>query len=63
MEPSRLSVSVVVFDLGEVLATPSGLLRALAERAGADEATLATSYWAYRDLYDRGLTLPTGHQH
>jgi putative hydrolase of the HAD superfamily len=54
MESSRQSVSVIVFDLGEVLATPSGLLLALAERAGTDEATLTAAYWAYRDLYDRG---------
>jgi putative hydrolase of the HAD superfamily len=54
MEPSRLSVSVVVFDLGEVLAAPSGLLLSLAERAGTDEATLTAAYWAFRDLYDRG---------
>jgi putative hydrolase of the HAD superfamily len=54
MEPSRLSVSVVVLDLGEVLATPSGLLFALAERAGTDEAMLTQAYWAYRDPYDRG---------
>ena len=43
-----------MFDLGEVLATPSGLLLALAEKAGTDEAMLTTAYWAYRDPYDRG---------
>ena len=54
MGSSRLSVSVVVFDLGEVLAAPSGLLLALAERADTDEATLTAAYWAFRELYDRG---------
>lgn len=53
MESSRAG-SVVVFDLGEVLATPSGLLVALAERAGVDEAALTTAYWTHREAYDRG---------
>lgn len=45
---------VVVFDLGEVLASPGRLLADLAERAGLDEPTLATAYWAHRDAHDRG---------
>jgi putative hydrolase of the HAD superfamily len=49
-EPTR----VVVFDLGEVLASPGRLLADLAERAGLDEPTLATAYWAHRDAHDRG---------
>jgi len=54
MQALQLPVSVVVFDLGEVLATPSGLLVELAGRVGTDEATMTTAYWAYRDQHDRG---------
>jgi putative hydrolase of the HAD superfamily len=54
MPPSRLPVPVVVLDLGEVLATPTGLLLDLAERAGTDEATMTAAYWAYRNEHDRG---------
>ncbi len=54
MNSSQPPVRVVVFDLGEVLATPSGLLVELAGRVGTDEATMTTAYWAHRDLYDRG---------
>jgi len=45
---------VVVLDLGEVLASPGRLLADLAERAGTDEPTLASAYWAHRDAHDRG---------
>lgn len=43
-----------MFDLGEVLATPGTLLADLAGRAGLDEATMTTAYWAHRDAHDRG---------
>ncbi|SDU83733.1 putative hydrolase of the HAD superfamily [Microlunatus sagamiharensis] len=51
---AREHARVVVFDLGEVLASPGRLLADLAERAGLDEPTLATAYWAHRDAHDRG---------
>ena len=48
------AVRTVVFDLGEVLASPGSLLADLAERAGVDEATLSAAYWVHRDAHDRG---------
>ncbi len=44
----------VVFDLGEVLASPGTLLAELAAHAGTDEPAMTTAYWAHRDAYDRG---------
>jgi putative hydrolase of the HAD superfamily len=45
---------VVVFDLGEVLATPGQLFAELARQAGADEQRFAAAYWAHRGPFDRG---------
>lgn len=45
---------VVVLDLGEVLASPSGLHEALAEELSCDLAPVHEAYWADRDLHDRG---------
>jgi putative hydrolase of the HAD superfamily len=45
---------VVVFDLGEVLATPGELFAELARQAGTDVQTLSTAYWAHREPFDTG---------
>lgn len=45
---------VVVFDLGEVLATPGTLLADLAERAGIEQERLSAAYWVHREEHDRG---------
>jgi putative hydrolase of the HAD superfamily len=52
MERSR--PSLLVFDLGEVLATPPRLMHRLAERIGVDHEAVSAAYWRYRDAYDRG---------
>jgi len=44
----------VVFDLGEVLATPPDLYGALADRAEHNPTSVSNAYWAHRDAYDRG---------
>lgn len=49
-----LTPSAVVFDLGEVLATPRDLFSRLADAAGASEDALEMAYWAFRDDHDRG---------
>jgi putative hydrolase of the HAD superfamily len=54
MDGSRNSEFVVVFDLGEVLATPRELFAELARHAGTDVKRLSAAYWAHRDLFDRG---------
>jgi len=54
MDRSRNSEVVVVFDLGEVLATPRELFAELARQAGSDEQRFSAAYWAHRDLFDRG---------
>jgi putative hydrolase of the HAD superfamily len=54
MDRSRSSELVVVFDLGEVLATPRELFAELARQAGSDLQRFSAAYWAHRDLFDRG---------
>ena len=54
MDCSRNSEVVVVFDLGEVLATPRELFAELARQAGSDVQRFSAAYWAHRDLFDRG---------
>jgi putative hydrolase of the HAD superfamily len=54
MDQPRSSELVVVFDLGEVLATPGDLFARLAGQAGADERRFAAAYWAHRGPFDRG---------
>ena len=54
MDRSRNSELVVVFDLGEVLATPRELFAELAKQAGSDVQRFSAAYWAHRDLFDRG---------
>lgn len=49
-----LTPSAVVFDLGEVLATPRDLFFRLAGIAGASENAFKQAYWAFRDDHDRG---------
>lgn len=48
---------IVVFDLGEVLSTPSGLIERLAGIVQRDTERFATAYWQGRDPYDRGESL------
>ncbi|MER7792835.1 HAD family phosphatase [Streptomyces sp. NPDC097640] len=45
---------IVIFDLGEVLATPPGLYAALAAAIERRPEAVGAAYWAYRDAYDRG---------
>jgi putative hydrolase of the HAD superfamily len=45
---------VVIFDLGEVLATPPDLYASLAAPLGRHPEAVGAAYWAYRDAYDRG---------
>jgi len=54
MDRSRKSELVVVFDLGEVLATPRELFAELARQAGSEVQRFSAAYWAHRDLFDRG---------
>jgi putative hydrolase of the HAD superfamily len=54
MDRSRNSELVVVFDLGEVLATPRDLFAELARQARADVQRFSAAYWAHRDPFDRG---------
>jgi putative hydrolase of the HAD superfamily len=54
-----LTPNAVVFDLGEVLASPRDLFSRLAETAGASEDTLENAYWAFRDDHDRGGSADT----
>jgi putative hydrolase of the HAD superfamily len=57
MTPSRATAaSVVILDLGEVLATPTDLYASLAARLPQRPAAVETAYWAHRDAYDRGGT-------
>ena len=51
---STADVRAVVFDLGEVLASPGTLLADLAARARLEEEHLSTAYWAHREEHDRG---------
>ena len=54
MDSSPSSELVVVFDLGEVLATPRELFAELARQAGTDVAKFSAAYWAHRGPFDRG---------
>lgn len=45
---------IVVFDLGEVLASPKNLFVELADIADVAPSALEAAYWEHRDLYDRG---------
>ena len=56
MERSRDS-NTVVFDLGEVLATPIDLYAQLADVLGSDAGTVESAYWLGRDAHDRGSTI------
>ncbi len=47
-------IQAVVFDLGEVLASPPDLLPMLAERLVVPVDDLAPLYWVGRDAYDTG---------
>ena len=47
---------IVLFDLGEVLATPPGLYRSLAACLSRQPDTVEAAYWTHRDAYDRGGT-------
>ena len=53
MERSR---PVVVFDLGEVLASPDNLEAQLADRAGTNEKAMNGAYWHNRLPHDEGLS-------
>jgi putative hydrolase of the HAD superfamily len=54
MDGSQNTELVVVFDLGEVLATPGELFAELASQAGTDEQRFLAAYWAHREPFDRG---------
>ncbi|MEC5171083.1 putative hydrolase of the HAD superfamily [Glaciihabitans sp. GrIS 2.15] len=45
---------IVIFDLGEVLATPSALYESFAERIAHESQAVEASYWQHRGDYDRG---------
>lgn len=47
-------IHAVVFDLGDVLASPPSLLPELARRIGTTKAQLDTHYWEGRADYDAG---------
>lgn len=49
-------IKAVVFDLGEVLASPPSLWSTLAMRIGTTEDQLDTLYWNDRDAYDAGAS-------
>jgi putative hydrolase of the HAD superfamily len=53
--PGELAPRIVIFDLGEVLVTPSGLNDELAARLASDPETFKTAYWRRRLEYDLGL--------
>jgi putative hydrolase of the HAD superfamily len=54
MDSSRSNEFVVVFDLGEVLASPGELFLDLARQAGSDVQTFSAAYWAHRGPFDLG---------
>ena len=56
MERSRqlLAPRVVVFDLGEVLATAPDLFENLAALIGTSPQRVEAAYWRHRDDHDRG---------
>lgn len=47
-------IQAVIFDLGEVLASPPLLLPTLAARIGTTRDQLEKHYWKNRDAYDAG---------
>jgi len=49
-------VSTVVFDLGEVLASPTTLYAELADHLPAGEREVEDAYWRGRDAHDRGAS-------
>jgi len=49
-------IRAVVFDLGEVLASPPSLLSTLAFRIGTTADQLDSLYWNDRDAYDAGAS-------
>jgi len=51
---SSVTPRIVIFDLGEVLATPSLLYESFAERIAHESPAVEASYWRHRDAYDRG---------
>lgn len=52
----RISPTIVVWDLGGVLAPSGRALAALAEALDVPESELADPYWTYRDAYDLGAS-------
>jgi len=52
----RSRPALVVFDLGEVLATAPGLISELAQLLGVTEEAASAAYWRSRNAYDRGST-------
>ncbi|MEU1802268.1 HAD family phosphatase [Streptomyces sp. NPDC019937] len=53
---THVTPRVVLFDLGEVLATPPGLYPSLAACLSHPPEAVEAAYWAHRDAYDRGGT-------
>lgn len=49
-------IHAVVFDLGEVLASPPTLFHELGEMIGADADDVAAHYWEDRAAYDAGAS-------
>ncbi|MFI6932899.1 HAD family hydrolase [Streptomyces sp. NPDC050287] len=47
---------IVIFDLGEVLATPPDLYSSLAACLSRQPDAVEAAYWDHRDAYDRGGT-------
>lgn len=50
-----MSQPIVIFDLGEVLVTPTNLFPKLAARVVVDETPFEAAYWTRRLEYDLGL--------
>ncbi|MFG3289354.1 HAD family hydrolase [Streptomyces sp. NPDC048179] len=53
-QPPDPSSTIVVWDLGGVLAPSGRALTALADALDVSESVLAEPYWAHRDAYDLG---------
>jgi putative hydrolase of the HAD superfamily len=56
MERSRTPIAAVVFDLGEVLASPGDLFEVLAAASASEVRALTGAYWRFRDDHDRGAS-------
>jgi putative hydrolase of the HAD superfamily len=54
MERSRTPIAAVLFDLGEVLASPGDLFEVLAAASASEGRALTGAYWRFRDDHDRG---------